>query len=129
MHMGTTKGPTKEEIPVTMRSSQRLAVGLPSNQLACASQAITDDGWQARNLSTSSSRALRWSCRFGYSNVDAVYVRFWRDVLPMLLPEHSHLFWDRISKGQERLKTGTVRNALNCKMALETFWNARLAVR
>ncbi len=46
-----------------------------------------DDSWQARNLSTSLSRALSWSCRLGYSNVEVVYVRLWCDVQPMLVPE------------------------------------------
>ncbi len=54
-------------------------------------RATEDDGWQARNLSTSFSRALSRSCRLGYSKVQAVYVRLRRDVQPMLMPEHSHL--------------------------------------
>ena len=53
-------------------------------------RATEDDGWQARNSSL--SRALIRSCRLGCSNVQAVYARLWRDVQPMLLPEHSHLF-------------------------------------
>ena len=90
-------------------------------------RATEDDSWQAQNLSTSLSRALSWSCRLGYSNVEAVYVRLWRDVQPMLVPEHSHLFWDRFSRGGNRVKTGTVRNALRLRYG--AFWNAKLAVR
>ncbi len=96
-------------------------------QQSAGLRATEDDGWQARNLSTSLSRALSRSCRLGYSNVQAVYVRLWRDVQPMLLPEHSHLFWDRFSRGGKRLKTGTVRNALRLRYG--AFWNAKLAMR
>ncbi len=40
---------------------------MPSNQLACTCSAI-----EARNLSTSLSRALSRSCKLGYSNVQYV---------------------------------------------------------
>ncbi len=90
-------------------------------------RATEEDSWQAQNLSTSLSRALSRSCRLGYSNVEAVYVRLWRDVQPMLVPEQLHLFWDRFSRGDKRVKTGTVRNALRLRYG--AFWNAKLAVR
>ncbi len=86
-----------------------------------------DGSWQARKLSTSLSRALSWSCRLGYSNVQPVYVRMWRDIQPMLLPEHSDLFWDKLSRGGKRPKTSIVRNALRLRYG--AFWNAKLAMR
>ncbi len=61
-------------------------------QQSAGLRATEDDGWQARNLSTSLSSALSRSCGLGYSNVQAVYARLWRDVQPRLLPELSHLF-------------------------------------
>ncbi len=96
-------------------------------QQSAGLRATEGNGWQARNLSTSLSRALSRSCRLGNSNAQAVYARLWRDVQPMLVPEHSHLFWDRFSRGGKRLKTGTVRNALRLRYG--AFWNAKLAVR
>ncbi len=109
------------------RSGGNVAPAAMDAQQSAGLRATEDDGWQARNLSTSLSRALSRSCRLGYSNVQAVYVRLWRDVQPMLLPEHSHLFWDRFSRGGKRLKTGTVRNALRLRYG--AFWNAKLAMR
>ncbi len=45
---------------------------------------------------------------------------------PMLLPEQSHLIWDRFSRGGKRVKTDLVRNALRLRYG--AFWNAKLAV-
>ena len=51
----------------------------------------------------------------------------WRDVQPMLIRDQSHLFWERFSQGNKRLKTNTVRNALRLRYG--AFWNAKLALR
>ncbi len=47
----------------------------------------------------------------------------WRDIQPMLLPEHSDLFWDKLSRGGKRPKTSIVRNALRLRYG--AFWNAK----
>ena len=86
-----------------------------------------DDKWQARNLTSSLSRALRRSCRLGYSDANSLYAKLWRDVNPMILPSASHLFWDQFTRSSKQLKTCTVRNAL--KLRHGTFWNAKLARR
>ena len=51
------------------------------------------DKWQARNLTTSLSKALRKSCRLGYSDHNSLYAKLWQDTNPMLVPAISHLFW------------------------------------
>ncbi len=45
----------------------------------------------------------------------------------MLLPENSHLCWDRFSRDGKRLKTGTVRSSLRLRYG--AFWNAKLTMR
>ncbi len=104
----------------------QLALAAMDAQQSAGLRTTEDDGWQARNLSTSLSRVLN-PCRLGYTNVQAVYARLWRDVQPMLLPELSHLFSDRYSRGSKRLKTGTVRNTLRLRYG--AFWNAKLVMR
>ena len=84
-------------------------------------------GWQIRNLASSLSTALKRSCRLGYSNADSLYVRLWKDVVPMLIPDLSHLFWDQFARSGRRIKTCTVRNTLRLRFG--TFWNAKLAKR
>ena len=57
---------------------------------ACQNGAV-DDKWQAKNLMTSLSKALRKSCQLGYSDHKFLYARLWRDTNPMLVPAISHL--------------------------------------
>ena len=84
-------------------------------------------GWQIRNLASSLSAALKTSCKLGYSNADSLYVRLWKDVVPMLIPDLSHSFWDQFTRNGRRIKTCTVRNTLRLRFG--TFWNAKLAKR
>ena len=92
-----------------------------------------DEKWQARNLTASLSRALKRSCRLGYSNNsndNSLYAELWREVNPMLLPSvshYSHLFWDHFTRSLKEVKTCTVRNTI--KLRHGAFWNAKLAKR
>ena len=86
-----------------------------------------DEKWQARNLTTSLSRALKCRCRLGYSNGNSLYAKLWREVNPMLLPNISHLFWDHFTRGSKKVKTSTVRNTIKLRHGM--FWNAKLAMR
>ena len=58
---------------------------------ACQDGALGDK-WQARNLTTSLSKASRKPCRLGYSDHNSLYARLWQDANPMLVPAISHLF-------------------------------------
>ena len=98
--------------------------GLSQPTDACQDGAV-DDKWQARNLTTSLSKALRKSCRLGYSDHNSLYAKLWQDTNPMLVPAISHLFWDHFTRSSRKLKACTVRNAL--KLRHGTFWNARMA--
>ena len=81
---------------------------------ACQDGAVSDK-WQARNLTTSLSKALRKSCRLGYSDHNSLYARLGRDANPMLVPAISHLFWENFTRRSRKLKTCTVRNALKLR--------------
>ena len=75
---------------------------------ACQDGAV-DDKWQARNLTTSLSKALRRSCQLGYSDRNSLYARLWQDANPMLVPAISHLFWEHFTRNSRKMKTCTVR--------------------
>ena len=112
------------------RRAKTIAASMAGRQPAAAAangQGAEDDKWQARNLTSSLSRALRRSFRLGYSDANSLYAKLWRDVNPMMLPGASNLFWDQFTRGSKKLKTCTVRNAL--KLRHGTFWNAKLARR
>ena len=63
-----------------------LMAGRQATPAAALGNGAEDDKWQARNLTASLSRALRRSCRLGYSDADSLYARLWRDNNPMMLP-------------------------------------------
>ena len=116
--------------PEKRESMQKHANGQRDPQTEDHSDAASDDKydkWQARNLTTSLSRALKRSCRLGYSNDKSLYFTLWQEVKPLLLPNISHLFWEKLTRSSKKVKTCTVRNTL--KLRHGTFWNAKLAQR
>ena len=79
---------------------------------------VVDDKWQARNFTTSLSKAWRKFCRLGYSDHNSLYARLWRDAKPMLVPAISHLFWEQFTRSSKKLTTCTVRKALKLRWDL-----------
>ena len=79
---------------------------------ACQDGAVGDK-WQARNLTTSLSKALKKSCRLGYSDHNSLYARLWQDANPMLVPAISQLFWEHFTRSSRKLKT---RKKCPCSM-------------
>ena len=113
--------------PEHRENMQMLGRDQMGSQTGPSSDSPPDEKWQARNLTASLSRALKRSCRLGYSNDNSLYAKLWREVNPMLLPSVSHLFWDHFTRSSKKVKTCTVRNTI--KLRHGTFWNAKLAKR
>ena len=81
--------------PEKRESMQKHANGQRHPQTEDHSDAASDDKYdkcQARHLITSLSRALKRSCRLGYSNDKSLCFTLWQEVKPLLLPNISHLF-------------------------------------
>ena len=95
---------------------------------ACQDGAVSDK-WQARNRTSSLSKALQTSYRLGFSAHNSLYARLWRNANPRLVPAIAYLLWDHI-RDSRKLKTCTIRNALKyLKLRHGTIWNAELARR
>ena len=73
--------------------------------MEASSNTASDDKWPASNLTTSLSRALKRSCRLGYSNDKSLYFKLWQEVKPLLLPNISHLIWERFTRSSKKVKT------------------------
>ena len=61
--------------PEERENLARLAPRCHSQPPDACQDGVVDDKWQARNLTTSLSKALRKSCRLGYSDHNSLYAK------------------------------------------------------
>ena len=87
--------------PEHLENLQKLGRDEMKSQTGASLDGPPDEKWQARNLTTSLSRALKSRCRLGYSNGNSLYAKLWREVNPHAAAKCFALVLESLHKGHK----------------------------